>query len=77
MENQRKPQLIRLSRTPKTNPRKNLCYKSLSTMGAKLVVFQPFTGNTYNIPTVSECVRSCALCFAVVENSLVRFFSDS
>ena len=43
MENQKKPRLIRLSRTPKTNPRKNFCSKSLSTMGAKLVVFQPFT----------------------------------
>ena len=35
--------IIRLSRTPKSNPRKNFCSKSLSTMGAKLVVFQPFT----------------------------------
>ena len=43
MENQKKPRLIRLSRTPKTNPRKNFCSKSLSTMGEKLVVFQPFT----------------------------------
>ena len=34
MENQKKLRLIRLSRTPKTNRRKNFCSKSLSTMGA-------------------------------------------
>ena len=37
------PLVIRLSKTPKTNPKNNLCSKSLSTIGAKLVVFQPFT----------------------------------
>ena len=45
MESQKKPRLIRLSKTPKTNPEKYFCSKSLSTMGAKLVVFQPFTLN--------------------------------
>ena len=43
MENLNVPLVIRLSRTPKTNPRKNFCSKSLSTMGAKLVVFQHST----------------------------------
>ena len=43
MENQNAPLVIRPSRTPKTNPKKNFCSKSLSSMGAKLVVFQPFT----------------------------------
>ena len=43
MENQNAPLVIRLSRTPKTNPRNNFCFKSLSTMGAKLVVFQHIT----------------------------------
>ena len=52
MENQKKPRLIRLSRTPKTNPRQNFCSKSLSTMGSKLVVFQPFTLN----PSSVQCI---------------------
>ena len=34
MENQNEPLLIRPSRTPKTNPKKNFCSKSLPTMGA-------------------------------------------
>ena len=34
MENQNEPLLIRPSRTPKTNPKKNCCSKSLPTMGA-------------------------------------------
>ena len=34
IENQKKPLLIRPSRTPKTNPKKNFCSKSLPTMGA-------------------------------------------
>ena len=33
MENQNKPLLIRPSRTPKTNSKKNFCSKSLPTMG--------------------------------------------
>ena len=43
MENQNASLVIRPSRTPKTNPKNYFCSKSLSTMGAKLVVFQPFT----------------------------------
>ena len=34
MENQKKLLVIRPSRTPKTNPNKNFCSKSLPTMGA-------------------------------------------
>ena len=33
MENLNDPLLIRPSRTPKTNPKKNFCSKSLPTMG--------------------------------------------
>ena len=40
MGNQNALRGIRLSRTHKTNPRKNFCSKSLSTMGAKLVVLK-------------------------------------
>ena len=43
MENQNALLGIRLSRTPKTNPKNNVCSKALSTMGAKLVVFQHST----------------------------------
>ena len=43
IENQNAPLVIRPSRTPKTNPKNNFSSKSLSTMSAKLVVFQPFT----------------------------------
>ena len=39
VENQNAPLLIRPSRTPKTNPKKNFCSKSLPTMGARLACF--------------------------------------
>ena len=50
MENQNALIGIWLSRTPKTNPKRNFCSKALSTMGAKLVLFQPFT--VYNVETL-------------------------
>ena len=51
MENQNAPLLIRPSRTPKTNPKKNFCSKSLPTMGASTwflcVILQSLCKNSH------------------------------